>query len=435
MASSPPAALTSAPGLRPGGRSRARVTIWFVAAEGARAAIESIRAHAFRSFLTTLGIVIGVASVIAMVSVIQGLQFMIGQQFQGLGSNSVTVQSYTALADALQGKQSRLTQYDYDLIRFRVEGIQSITPIMFVPNGQATVRYGSQTTISQVLGTSYSYQDVGQYFSARGRFLSDSDNDTRRRVAVIGEQVRQDLSLPEDPVGEFIQINGEWLKIIGLLEAKGEILGQSQDNRVMIPYNTMVALQGRRTQPNIVVQLTLANLADLDNVRQTISRLLRTAHKLKTDAEDDFRIQTAQQLQETFNSILTTVTIVMTSIVSISLLVGGIGIMNIMLVSVTERTREIGICKAIGAKRHHILLQFLLEALVLCLLGGIAGLAIGYGLGVLAASLIPNFPPAHTPWWAVALAIGFSGAVGVGFGILPAAKAANLDPISSLRYE
>jgi len=435
MASSPPAALTSAPGLRPGGRARARVTIWFVAAEGARAAIESIRAHAFRSFLTTLGIVIGVASVIAMVSVIQGLQFMIGQQFQGLGSNSVTVQSYTALADALQGKQSRLTQYDYDLIRFRVEGIQSITPIMFVPNGQATVRYASQTTTSQVLGTSYSYQDVGQYFSARGRFLSDSDNDTRRRVAVIGEQVRQDLSLPEDPVGEFIQINGEWLKIIGLLEAKGEILGQSQDNRVMIPYNTMVALQGRRTQPNIVVQLTLANLADLDNVRQTISRLLRTAHKLKTDAEDDFRIQTAQQLQETFNSILTTVTIVMTSIVSISLLVGGIGIMNIMLVSVTERTREIGICKAIGAKRHHILLQFLLEALVLCLLGGIAGLAIGYGLGVLAASLIPNFPPAHTPWWAVALAIGFSGAVGVGFGILPAAKAANLDPISSLRYE
>jgi putative ABC transport system permease protein len=435
MASSPPAALTSAPGLRPGGRTRARVTIWFAAAEGARAAIESIRAHAFRSFLTTLGIVIGVASVIAMVSVIQGLQFTIGQQFLGLGSNSVTVQSYTALADALQGKQSRLTQQDYDLIRFRVEGISSITPIMFVPNGQATVRYGSQTTVSQVLGTSYSYQDVGQYFSARGRFLSDADNDTRRRVAVIGEQVRQDLSLPEDPVGEFISINGEWLKIIGLLEAKGEILGQSQDNRVMIPYSTMVSLQGRQTLPNIAIQLTLANLDDLDNVRQTITRLLRTAHKLKTDAEDDFRIQTAQQLQDTFNSILTTVTIVMTSIVSISLLVGGIGIMNIMLVSVTERTREIGICKAIGAKRHHILLQFLLEALVLCLLGGIAGLLIGYGVGALAASLIPNFPASHTPWWAVALAIGFSGAVGVGFGILPAAKAANLDPISSLRYE
>jgi putative ABC transport system permease protein len=435
MSSNPPATLTSAPGLRPGGRARARVTVWFAAAEGARAALESIRAHAFRSFLTTLGIVIGVASVIAMVSIIQGLSFMIGQQFQGLGSNSVTVQSYTALADALQGKRSRLTQDDFDLIRFRVDGIESITPIMYVQNGQATVRYGSQTTASQVLGTTYSYQDVGQYFSARGRFLSDSDNDTRRRVAVIGEQVREDLSLPEDPVGEFIQINGEWLKIIGLLEAKGEILGQSQDNRVMIPYTTMTSLQGNQRLPDIAIQLTLGDLADLENVRQTITRLLRAAHKLKTGAEDDFRIQTAEQLQDTFNSILTTVTIVMTSIVSISLLVGGIGIMNIMLVSVTERTREIGICKAIGAKRYHILLQFLLEALVLCLLGGIAGLVIGYGIGTVAASLIPNFPPAHTPWWAVALALGFSAAVGVGFGILPAAKAANLDPISSLRYE
>jgi putative ABC transport system permease protein len=306
---------------------------------------------------------------------------------------------------------------------------------MYVQNGQATVRYGSQTTLSQVLGTTYSYQDVGQYFSSRGRFLSDADNDTRRRVAVIGEQVREDLALPEDPVGEFIQINGEWLKIIGLLEAKGEIFGQSQDNRVMMPYTTMTSLQGNQRLPDIAIQLTLANLADLESIRQTITRLLRTAHKLKTDADDDFRIQTAAQLQDTFNSILTTVTIVMTSIVSISLLVGGIGIMNIMLVSVTERTREIGICKAIGAKRYHILLQFLLEALVLCLLGGIAGLVIGYGIGTVAASLIPNFPPAHTPWWAVALALGFSAAVGVGFGILPAAKAANLDPISSLRYE
>src|SRR5215471_520675 len=435
MASNPPAALTSAPGLRPGGRTRARVTIWFAAAEGARAAIESIRAHAFRSFLTTLGIVIGVASVIAMISIIQGLQFTIGQQFEGLGSNSVTVQSYTALADALQGKRSRLTQDDFDLIRYRVEGISSITPIMYVQNGQATVRYGSQTTASQVLGTTYSYQDVGQYFSARGRFLSDSDNDSRRRVAVIGEQVRQDLSLPDDPTGEFISINGEWLKVIGLLEAKGEILGQSQDNRVMIPYSTMTSLQGNQRLPDIAIQLTLANLADLENIRQTIVRLLRNAHKLKADKDDDFRIQTAQQLQDTFNSILTTVTIVMTSIVSISLLVGGIGIMNIMLVSVTERTREIGICKAIGAKRHHILLQFLLEALVLCLLGGVAGLVIGYGIGALAASLIPNFPAAHTPWWAIVLALGFSAAVGVGFGILPAAKAAALDPISSLRYE
>jgi putative ABC transport system permease protein len=181
--------------------------------------------------------------------------------------------------------------------------------------------------------------------------------------------------------------------------------------------------------------LTIADLEDLENMTQTITRLLRNAHDLDTDDDDDFRIQTAEQLQDTFNSILNNVTVVMGGIVGISLLVGGIGIMNIMLVSVTERTREIGICKAIGAKRHHILLQFLLEALVLCLLGGLVGLAIGYGLGALAASFIPGFPSAHTPWWAVALALGFSALVGVVFGILPAAKAANLDPISSLRYE
>jgi putative ABC transport system permease protein len=409
--------------------------VWFAAAEGARAALGSIRAHGFRSFLTALGIVIGVASVIAMVSIIQGLSYTIGQQFQGLGSNSVTVQSYTAFEDQLQGRRARLTPEDLDLIRFRVGGISSITPIMYSPQGQSQVRYGSQTATAQILGTTYSFQHIGQYFSEHGRFLSDSDNDTRRRVAVIGEQVREDLSLPENPVGEFVQMQGEWLKIIGLLEAKGEIFGQSQDNRVLIPYSTMVSLQGNQRRPDIQIQLAIADLNELPVIAQTIGRLLRNAHNLGPDDEDDFRIQTADQLQETFDSILNTVTVVMGGIVGISLLVGGIGIMNIMLVSVTERTREIGICKAIGAKRHHILLQFLLEALVLCLLGGLVGLALGYGIGAVAASLIPGFPDAFTPWWAVAIALGFSGGVGVVFGILPAAKAANLDPISSLRYE
>ncbi|HEY5568625.1 MAG TPA: ABC transporter permease [Gammaproteobacteria bacterium] len=412
-----------------------RFPVWFAATEGVRAALSSIRAHGFRSFLTTLGIVIGVAAVIAMVSIIQGLSFIIGQQFEGLGSNSVTVQSYTSLEDALQGRRSRLTQEDLELIRYRVRGIESITPIMYLQTGLSQVRYGSQTATAQILGTTYSFQHVGQYFSEHGRFLSDSDNATRRRVAVIGEQVREDLSMPENPVDEFVQINGEWVKIIGLLEPKGEIFGQSQDNRVILPYSTMASLQGNRRQPDIQIQLTIGDLNELENIQQTITRLLRNAHDLEEDDDDDFRIQTADQLQDTFDSILNNVTAVAAGIVGISLLVGGIGIMNIMLVSVTERTREIGICKAIGAKRHHILLQFLLEAFVLCLLGGLVGLAIGYGIGALVASLIPGFPAAHMPWWAVALALGFSGIVGIVFGILPAAKAANLDPISSLRYE
>ena len=198
-------------------------------------------------------------------------------------------------------------------------------------------------------------------------------------MAVIGEQTREDLGLPENPVGKLIQLNRKWLRIIG--------------------------------------------------------RLLRNSRGQEPDESDDFRIQTAEQLRSTLDSIINNVTIVMAGIVGISLLVGGIGIMNIMLLSVTERTCEIGICKAVGAKRHHILLQFLLEALVLCLLGDVIGLVIGYGIGALAASFIPDVPPAYTPLWAVALSLGFSALVGVVFGILLAAKAANLDPISSLCYE
>jgi putative ABC transport system permease protein len=411
----------------------AQFPLWFAASEGARAAIASIRAHSFRSFLTTLGIVIGVASVIAMVSIIQGLSVTIGQQFQGLGSNGVTVSSFTSRENWMAGRIARLTQADHDLIRYRVDGLESITPIM---NAQGQVRSGAKASATQVVGSTYVYQAIGQYFTTSGRFLSDSDNATRRRVAVIGEQVRADLSLPEDPVGEYIQFNGEWLKVIGLLEEKGEIFGQSQDNQVIVPYTTLASLQGNQRTPDMWIRFTVRDLEELDNINATITRLLRSAHNLPKDEEDDFRIQTAQQLQDTFESILNTVTVVMAGIVSISLLVGGIGIMNIMLVSVTERTREIGICKAIGAKRHHILLQFLLEALVLCLLGGFIGLVIGYGVGALAASLIPGFPAdAYTPWWAVALAIGFSAFVGIVFGMLPAAKAANLDPITSLRYE
>ena len=412
-----------------------RFPLWFAATESVRAALGSIRAHGFRSFLTTLGIVIGVASVIGMVSIIQGLSFAIGAQLQGLGSNGVTVQSYTPMIQRLQGRRARLTQDDLDLISYRVDGIDSITPIMYSQDGRSQIRYGSQIAVTQVLGTTYSFQDVGQYFSQYGRFLSDSDNRTRRRVAVVAEQTREDLGLPENPVGEFIQVNGEWLRIIGVPEPKGEILGQPLDERVLIPYSTMASMLGNRRSPDIQIQLTVADLNEMDAIVVLIARLLRSAHNLEPADPDDFRIQTAEQLRATFDTIIDNVTIAMAGIVGISLLVGGIGIMNIMLVSVTERTREIGICKAIGAKRHHILLQFLLEALVLCLLGGVAGLIIGYGIGAVAASFIPGFPPAHTPLWAIALALGFSAAVGVVFGILPAAKAANLDPINSLRYE
>ncbi|MFK7864182.1 MAG: ABC transporter permease [Pseudohongiellaceae bacterium] len=402
--------------------------------ESFRSAFASIVAHGLRSFLTTLGIVIGVASVIAVVSVTQGMSAFIGDTFASLGSNSLTIESSTPRADQMKGIRSRLTAEDLEIIERRAEGIALITPILFA-NRASQIKFGSQTAYSQIMGTTYAFQDIAQYYVANGRFIAPSDNSTRRRVVVIGDKVRENLDLPENPLNKYVEIGGEWFKVIGLLETKGDLMGFSQDDMVIMPYTTMGSLQGNQARTDIQIQLSLTEGAVIEDVIQQLTTILRDAHNLTGNSENDFAIQTSEQLMDTFDTVINMVTIVIGGIVSISLLVGGIGIMNIMLVSVTERTREIGICKAIGAKRHHILLQFLIEALLLSLLGGLIGLALGYGLGTLISSSIPGFPPASIPFWSVALALGFSGFVGVIFGILPAAKAANLDPIDALRYE
>jgi putative ABC transport system permease protein len=408
--------------------------MFFSLIESSRSALAAIFANRLRSFLTTLGIIIGVASVIAVVSVTGGMSAFIGDSFASLGADSLTIRSYTPFEDLMKGVRSRLTPADLELIEKRGEGIASITPVLEA-NRSSQIKYGPQTAYSQIMGTTYAYQDVAQSYTEIGRFLAQSDNLTRRRVAVIGEDVRENLSLPEDPINEYVELSGEWFKIVGLLEPMGDIMGQSRDNIVLIPYSTMVSIQGNQSRIDIGIQLNLTPAANVENVSSQLTTLLRNAHDLSSDEDDDFRIQTAEQLMEQFDQILGTLTMVIGGIVSISLLVGGIGIMNIMLVSVTERTREIGICKAIGAKSHHILMQFLIEALLLSLLGGLIGLISGYGLGMLIANSIPDFPPANVPLWAASLALGFSGFVGVLFGILPAAKAARLDPIDALRYE
>ena len=402
--------------------------------ESFRSALIAIFANRMRSFLTTLGIIIGVASVISVVSLTGGMSAFIGDSFEALGSNSLTISSYTPFEDLMKGVRSRLSPEDLELIERRAEGIASITPIL-AANRSSQIKYGPQTSFSEILGTTYAFQDVSQSYTQSGRFLAQSDNLTRRRVAVIGEEVRDNLNLPDNPINEYIEFSGEWFKVVGLLESRGEVMGQSRDNLVLIPYSTMVSILGNQTRTDIGIQLTLSPNTELDLVTIQLTALLRDAHNLGAGVEDDFRIQTPEQLTEQVDEILGTLTLVVGGIVSISLLVGGIGIMNIMLVSVTERTREIGICKAIGAKSHHILMQFLIEAMLLSLIGGAIGLVSGYGLGVLISSGIPDFPPASVPLWATLLALGFSGAVGVLFGILPAAKASRLDPIDALRYE
>jgi len=408
----------------------------FTLLESMRSAFASIWAHGFRSLLTSLGIIIGVMSVIAVVSIVQGLSQTVNAQFAGLGGNSLTVRSYTPFKKQLQGRFAKLRDSDMQLISRQVEGISDITPILYVQSGRrGAISYRSQTSFSQVIGIGPKYLEVNGVYPEKGRFFTHEDDVRRRLVCAVGADVIENLEMPEDSIGEFFRVGNEWCKIIGILERRGELLGFSQDDYVLLPYGTARRIMGASNKLDIQIQLLVDDMNQQDEIKDRIRRLLRKEHNLKSGDPDDFKVQTAEQLTESFNVVINTITAVSAGIVGISLLVGGIGIMNIMLVSVTERTREIGILKALGATRQDILLQFLIEAMALCMIGGLVGVALGYGLGALVAALLPGFPAAHVPLWSVMLSFGFCGAVGIIFGIVPAAKAAQLNPIDALRYE
>ncbi len=409
----------------------------FMLWESLRSALESIRAHGFRSVLTSLGIIIGVTSVIAVVSIVQGLSHTVNKQFEGLGSNSLTVRSYTPFSQAMQGRLAKLNHSDMELIEQQIDGISHITPILYTQSGAfGSISYRSKSSFTRVAGIGPSYPDVNGLFPDKGRGFTRGDDDRRRVVCLIGKDVVENLELPDNPIGEFFRVDNEWCKIVGVMEERGELLGLSQDDYVLLPYQTARRIMGATQELDIQVQLLVDDMERRDEIRDRIRQLMRKAHKLKAKEADDFKVQTAEQLTESFNAIITTITATVGGIVGISLLVGGIGIMNIMLVSVTERTREIGVRKSVGARRQDILVQFLIEAITLSLLGGAIGVALGYGIGALVAGLLPgDWPPAHVPLWAVALAFGFSSLVGIFFGIYPAGKAAALDPIDALRYE
>jgi putative ABC transport system permease protein len=401
--------------------------------ESVRSALASIRAHQLRSFLTSLGIVIGVASVITVISLIQGLSKSVSDQFMGLGGNGLTVQPHNEFKEVMRGKVNYLRFEDVEQLRLRVDEIKDLNPLFGL--GASEVRFIGMSATARVIATSASFQEVNQRYASQGRFISDSDDAGARRVAVIGEKLIQDLHLPPNPVGQFVLYANEWFKIVGVMEKRGEMLGMSQDNLMIIPFKTGQSIIGNNTRPQLQITVAVRDLSRLEETRARIRTVMRQAHRLKPDERDDVDVDSADQLAKSFDKISTTVTLVMGGIVGIALLVGGIGIMNIMLVSVKERTREIGICKAIGARSRDILLQFLIEAVTLSVLGGMLGLVIGYGLGVGIAAMIPDFPPAVVPWWAAALSLVFSGTVGVVFGVVPASQAARLDPIDALRYE
>jgi putative ABC transport system permease protein len=383
-----------------------------------------------------LGIVIGVASIICVLSLVSGVAGAISRQFETLGGNAFSIRADTSIEDALRGRRNRLHLSDLTQLARGNIGLQYITPVAVVDGRLgAEVRSGSNVAAGMLLGTTAHFQDLRQTFPRTGRFLTETDETFRRRVVVLGEKIRRDLRLPSDPTGSYIQVNSEWFKIVGVMESRGEIFGISQDDYLLVPFSTALSMRDESNSPDLSIGFTIDDKDQVESIKARVSMLMRRAHGLKPGAVDDFIVDSADSLRKSFADTASTVTVVLSGIVGVSLLVGGVGVMNIMLVSVAERTREIGIMKAIGATRKFILTQFLLEAVVLTSFGGAMGVGLGLGAAWLISAIVPNFPEPTVSWVAIVGAPTFSGLIGVVFGILPASNAANMLPIDALRHE
>ncbi len=399
-------------------------------------ALRSLRANLMRSILTILGIIIGTAAVIAVVSIVQGLQFMIVGQLQGVGATYVMVMPLQRNEPGLVAKQVRLTWEDGQAILQKVPGIQAMTPMIA---GNQQLKYLDRQHSALIIGCLDNYPEVNNHTVDVGRFFSRFDVEHRRKVVVVGREVVEELRLGSDPIGKEIYVGNLRATVIGVMEKRGQTLGQNVDDLALVPFDTALTIFGRNAGDQIQIRLKAESVQVLENVQEGIKGLLRQRHKIPKGEDDDFQVLVQDQILSVVSSVLGGITAVVGAIVGIALVVGGIGIMNIMLVSVTERTREIGVRKSVGGRKRDILLQFLIEAVTLSLVGGAIGVALGYGAGALTVALLAladiNFPPAHVPLWAVLLAFGTSSLVGVVFGIYPAGKAARLDPIEALRYE
>jgi putative ABC transport system permease protein len=396
-------------------------------------ALKALWANKLRSMLTILGVLIGVAAVIAVVSIVQGFFFAVNNIFKDLGSGWVRVVSYRPPgADGLKLGKITLTRADAEALRLSGHEVLDAAPLMF---GFKSVKKGNRQVSTQVAGTVATYQEIVGFYVGRGRFFSEIDDTHRRKVCVLGSKLIEDLELPENPIGSHISVGDDDFTVIGVMEKRGELIGISLDNFVFVPYGAALNLFGEESEDKVILETAVRDPARMELARSQIMDVLRRSHRLKPDQPDDFRIVSQEQIVGVINKVSGISTYVAAGIAGIALFVGGIGIMNIMLVSVTERTREIGVRKAVGARRTNIMLQFLIEATVLTIIGGALGVALGVGVGHLAAALIPNFPSAHVPIWAVVSGLGVSALVGLIFGVFPAARASRLDPIESLRYE
>lgn len=408
--------------------------------ENFKIAIRALRANKLRSVLTILGIVIGVATVVALLSIGKGATASITSQIQSGGSNLLTVSAGRMQMGLNAAGQSRQTSYlyyeDYQLLKNNLTtNVSAIAPSV---QSSYVVKFGDESFTATIVGVMEEQKEVRSFEMADGRFLTNGDNASQASVAVLGSAVAEDLFGALSPIGKTISINGLKFKVVGVLESKGASIG-SPDENIFIPIETgyiklfgdSAMHDGKKTVNNILVSVETAD--SMDTVSAQIEYMLRRSHDLKPSEESDFNVMNQSDTLETLNTVTQTLTIFLGAIAGISLLVGGIGIMNIMLVSVTERTKEIGLRKAVGATKNQILMQFLIETVTLSLLGGLIGILLGVGIANVfsATGLIASLITADS----ILLAFFFSLIIGVFFGIYPAFRAANLHPMVALRYE
>lgn len=395
-------------------------------------ALEQLRSNRLRSVLTVLGIVIAVASTITVVSVVQGFTRYVAEFLQGLGTNAMWVWPERPPGDA--GKTLGRVELDLDDVRAIERGcsaLRAVSPL--IRRERIKLTLGRDETTVPVEGVSAEYHTIRNFPVAVGRPFSVIDAERAHHACILGRETLNKLRQDEGIVGRSLLIGGQRFRVIGILEEKGSFLGNSQDDLVLIPYSTALKMfPASRRKMALTAQSATED--SVPEARAQIVNLLRRRHGLNAYQPNDFQVRTQDEILDAFNSMSLAATAVLAGIVGISLLVGGIGIMNVMLVSVTERTREIGLRKAVGARRRDILLQFLTESVALSLVGGGIGIALGYSLSAL-ASLHPQMVNIAVPWWAVVLGFGISASTGIVFGLLPAAKAALLNPIDALRHE
>lgn len=392
----------------------------------------SLIANKMRSILTMLGIIIGVAAVIALVSIGNGVKQDIQNSISSLGSNLLMVMPGAPRTPGVrpsQGSMKSLKVSDYEAIS-KLDGVKAASP--YTANSYVTI-YQSKNWTTTVSGVSSNFQDVNNWTMAEGRFISSKNVENRERVAVVGQTVVKNLFAGEDPVGKEIRVKNIPFRVIGVLNSKGNgTMGNDQDDAIFIPYTTaMERVEGVDYLRMIYVVASDDN--GIDRLQSDIENLLRVRHGIKDTNLDDFNIQNMKSIMETMEQTTGTLTLFLGAVAAISLVVGGIGIMNIMLVSVTERTREIGIRKALGATYFVIVTQFLIEAVVISLMGGLIGIALGIGASKLIGLASGMSTVISVP--TIVLSFAFSMAIGLVFGIYPARKAAKLNPIDALHYE